>query len=500
MPPDPNPASLPEVLFEDKGVRLTRENRRGFAFYHAQGKATPELANRLRRLVSMRGRGPVALETADLTGVTAVLVGQIRALAREVEGRGDTFVLVRPGDRVRDLLALSGGEGEIKILASPEQLSDDLGALDARLRKLREVSRALAAEVSGNPLWRLRDSSGAWLCPLCASTCEAVRMPDTGTLATEVLDAAATHLLDACPPYRQGVRRPRPAADLHARLAQVDAGHRRVSKARTDSLESEVSTLRARAAESDRVQEGLARAQDRQARLLPTAPPTLHGIEFGLLFQPSARVSGDFYDFVRMDSTRLGIVVGDVSGHGIEGAILMGMAKKVIALRLRESAGPAEALARANADIQPDLDGVTFVSAMAAVLDVRTRQLTVARAGHNPALLVNPRRNPSWSEIAPQGLVLGMAEPERFKGLVVEESVPLEPGDLLLFYTDGVVECEDASGRELGLAGILPILEAHHAERPGQILARIRERLASYMGGPDRQKDDIAAIAMSVTA
>lgn len=485
-----------ESLYEDDGARVARRETRSFLYFRVTGRVTPGLVRRLRRVLYQRPRGNVALETADLAGVNAAFVGQLRMIAREVEDRGDTFVLVAPGERVRDLLALGGAEHHVRILASPAELTDDLAAMHGRDRALRDAGEVIARESAGSGTWRLRDGAATWLCPLCGEFAAGVRAPEGGDWPPAALQAAAAHLLDDCPPWADGQRRLLPVRVLQARLAQAEARARQASLARVDQLEATVTSLRAVAERSAALDASLEKARDRQRRLLPKEPPALYGIDWGLLYRPSARVSGDFYDFVATGPQSIGVLVGDVTGHGIEAAILMGMAKKVCWLRLRELGNPARALVQANEDLRHDLDGRTFVSACVAVLHLGTRQLTVARAGHNPPMLFNPARDPAVQEIEPPGMVLGMADSGRFALGLRAETVSLQRGDTVLLYTDGLTECESPRGEEFG-SGRLGEFLADHAGVPMQpMLDALCERLAAFQGGEDRAQDDLTAIAM----
>lgn len=107
---------------------------------------------------------------------------------------------------------------------------------------------------------------------------------------------------------------------------------------------------------------GLDLAQRRQRVMFPPEP-VLAGYEFAALYAPAADISGDFYDFVKLSGSRIGVLIGDVSGHGVEAAIVMGMAKKSLSIFARSSAGPADALALGNDDLCGDLDSDTFLTA-----------------------------------------------------------------------------------------------------------------------------------------
>jgi serine phosphatase RsbU (regulator of sigma subunit) len=490
------PENGPETLYEDDGARISRHDVRGWLYFKVQGRVTTGLVRRLRRTLYKRPSGNLALDTGDLAGVNAAFVGQVRMIAREVAERGDAFFLVQPGERVRDLLVLGGAEDEVRILDSADALTGDLSEMEQRDRALREVVTELARETSTTGTWRMHDGNGEWLCPVCAQFCHDVRVPGMADWPRRTLEAAAAHLTERCKEWRRGNRFPKGAKVLQARIAQRNALNRRSSADRAQQLESQVSTLREEVARGAELERGLQKARDRQARLLPPEPPAVQGVNWGLLFRPSARVSGDFYDFVRVSDRAVGIVVGDVSGHGIEAAILMGMAKKVLALRLKELGDAREALTQTNEDLRLDLDGRTFVSALVAVLDLPTRRLAVARAGHNPPLLLNAEREPILREVEPPGMVLGMADTERFGALLRDEIVELRGGDTLLLYTDGLTETENPVGMEFGVERVGTFLRKNATLTMQEQLELIYLRLCDFQGGTDQCQDDLTIIGM----
>ena len=124
-------------------------------------------------------------------------------------------------------------------------------------------------------------------------------------------------------------------------------------------------------------------ARRRQLHMLP-AMPKVEGFDFRALYTPCANVSGDFYDFIKVSEHEIGIALGDVSGHGIEAGIIMGMAKKALQIYAKGLSSPKQALALTNADLAVDLGESTFVSAAYGVLDTRERIFRFARAGNNP--------------------------------------------------------------------------------------------------------------------
>ncbi|MCX7804655.1 MAG: serine/threonine-protein phosphatase [Planctomycetota bacterium] len=238
-------------------------------------------------------------------------------------------------------------------------------------------------------------------------------------------------------------------------------------------------------------------ARQRQLQMLPRLP-SVQGFEFSSMYLPASKVSGDFYDFFKISEAEYGISMGDVSGHGVEAGIVMGMAKKAIQIYARGKSSPKEVMCLTNEDLSNDLDGETFVSASYAVLDVGRRLFRFARAGHNPPILYNPARTPNTLTIRPNGMVIGVDKSgKRFATVMQEVELELKPGDLFFQYTDGVVEASNASGEEFGEKRLLEIVTKGHSMPLRDLLAVIEETITTFAGGKE-QEDDITIVAFKV--
>jgi sigma-B regulation protein RsbU (phosphoserine phosphatase) len=239
-------------------------------------------------------------------------------------------------------------------------------------------------------------------------------------------------------------------------------------------------------------------ARQRQLHMLPSMPK-VQGYEFKSLYLPCANVSGDFYDFITVSDHEIGIAMGDVSGHGVEAGIIMGMAKKALQIYARGLSSPKEALALTNADLGKDLDGQTFVSAAYGILDTQQHIFRFARAGNNPPFLVNPRRNPVAVEIKPNGMVIGVDKAGRTFGVVTkEESIQLCQGDLLFQYTDGLSEAPNKEKQEFGEERVKDLLVKNYHLGVSELVDLMEESVQSHIGALE-QEDDITMIAVKVS-
>jgi sigma-B regulation protein RsbU (phosphoserine phosphatase) len=238
-------------------------------------------------------------------------------------------------------------------------------------------------------------------------------------------------------------------------------------------------------------------AQKRQRVMLPP-PPELPGYEFASTYDPATDISGDFYDYVALGGGRVGIVQGDVSGHGVEAAIVMGMAKKALSIFARSAPGPKETLVCGNDDLCPDLDSETFLTVVYAVLDSSCARMVLARAGHTLPLLFNSKRKPSHQLLKSGGMMLGMYPGDVFARSVTEITVDLVVGDMVFLYTDGLTEARSPSGEQYGMDRVLAVLDSRAREKPAKVLEALRESVAKFRAGGEPE-DDITMIAFSRT-
>lgn len=236
----------------------------------------------------------------------------------------------------------------------------------------------------------------------------------------------------------------------------------------------------------------------RQLSMLPRMPK-IPGYDFHKLYLPAANVSGDFYDFIELGDGKIGISMGDVTGHGIEAAIIMGMAKKAISIYAKWSSDPHAALTAANVDLAADLDGSTFISVAYGVLDTKLRTFQYVRAGHNPLLLVNPARTPPLEEIKPPGMVLGVDRTgKNFERVCCLREVQLQPGDILFQYTDGLVEAPNNENEDFGEERLNELLKKN-AERPVYELIDVLEEAWREHIGSREQEDDVTMVAVRIS-
>ena len=249
----------------------------------------------------------------------------------------------------------------------------------------------------------------------------------------------------------------------------------------------------AQALERARLYDANARAaRDLQAGLLPGELPRLRGLRVEAHYQPATTlldVGGDFYDVIRLDEATAAAVIGDVQGHSVRAAALMGQVRTAVHSHAQVGASPDVVLARTNRLLE-DLDTDLFASCVYAHIDLRRGRALLATAGHPPPIVRYPGGRTEVLDLPP-GLLLGIEPDARFH----TTEIALPPGSLLALYTDGLVE---RPGADLGKA--VSDLAECIAQAPAGPLPTLRDRLLRVMAGrahDDRANgDDIALLLL----
>ena len=228
-----------------------------------------------------------------------------------------------------------------------------------------------------------------------------------------------------------------------------------------------------------------------QRSLLPQVKPELPGLDVGHVYAPATRVEvgGDVYDFLELGDGRLAVVLGDVSGHGIDAAADMAMTKFVFRSLVRDHPEPGDLLAAANEVVLGEVGVGRFVTMLCLTIDPRSGELSVACAGHPPPRIVSPRG--AVEEIAVSGLALGVESGQTYETTTLE----IEPDCAAVLYTDGLLEAR--RGGELYGEQRLDRALARHAGLAASELARaLAEDCHSFAG---ELRDDLAVVVLKRT-
>ena len=249
--------------------------------------------------------------------------------------------------------------------------------------------------------------------------------------------------------------------------------------------------------EKKRLDHDLEIARDIQRILLPAEAPAISGFEVSGINVPARQVSGDYFDYIKVDDERLGVAIADVSGKGVPASLIMAICRSVLRSQATQNPSPADVLKKVNRQLYPDIKEDMFISMAYLILDHAHNAVTLARAGHDAPLLYK-RQTQTVAPLKPPGLVLGIDSGSVFDRMTNDFNVPLERGDVLVLYTDGVTEALDAEGYEFGIERTIQSVRASAGDGASAIVARVIEDVRNFAGSQP-QNDDITLIAIRKT-
>ncbi|MFC1629127.1 PP2C family protein-serine/threonine phosphatase [Gemmatimonadota bacterium] len=229
-----------------------------------------------------------------------------------------------------------------------------------------------------------------------------------------------------------------------------------------------------------------------QESILPAAIPILPGVDIAVRYVPMAEVAGDFYDFMVVDGSKLGIMIADVSGHGVPAALIASMVKVAFESQEPEAQEPARVLTGMNKTFCGNLEG-QFVTVGYLFLDMSGPAVTYAGAGH-PPVLVQRGEAGEITEFGENGLLMaGFSDAEYFN-----DRLELHSGDRLVLFTDGLTEANDARDEQFGSTRLKEFLAANRSLGAAGIADALIDHLAEY-SGRDSMEDDLTLIIVDIT-
>lgn len=232
-------------------------------------------------------------------------------------------------------------------------------------------------------------------------------------------------------------------------------------------------------------------ARNIQAHLLPQANSTADNLRVASCYVPAAAVAGDFYDFLPFGGG-LGVLIADVSGHGIPAALSASMVKVAVRAQMERAFDPAGVLREMNVVLCGNLQS-QFVSAAYLFLEPGRRRLIYAGAGHPPLLVwrAGSRQIESMEE---NGLLLGILPESSYTA----RTAPLGPGDRCLLYTDGLLEATCPSGEEFGLQRLQDFMVENASLCAQPFCDALVREINEWSGRPQRPQDDVTIVAVDV--
>jgi sigma-B regulation protein RsbU (phosphoserine phosphatase) len=268
------------------------------------------------------------------------------------------------------------------------------------------------------------------------------------------------------------------------------------SKNSVKDFEHYVPAYVSRIAERERFLKELEIARSIQMRFLPAQPPVFPKLDIACLCKPAMEVGGDYYDFIKHDDSRLGVVIGDVSGKGVSAAFFMTMAKGIIKALSRINPSPKSLLSDMNSVFYENTPKEVFISLIYGLFDVANNTLTFARAGHNP-LIVRKSVGDAPERLNPRGLAIGLEKGNIFAATIEEKAVPIQKGDVFIFYTDGISEMMNKNGDEFGEERLGQLINRHAHESAATILEKVTHEVNHFAGGAN-QHDDFTMVVVKV--
>jgi sigma-B regulation protein RsbU (phosphoserine phosphatase) len=233
-------------------------------------------------------------------------------------------------------------------------------------------------------------------------------------------------------------------------------------------------------------------ARQIQLSILPSDTPKLGGLEIVARYIPMTSVAGDFYDFIVVDEKHVGVLIADVSGHGLPAALIASMLQVALAAQSVHASDPGKVLSGLNQALCGKFQR-NFVTAAYVFVDLEKNSMTYAGAGH-PPLLHWRSSSGKASEVSENGLVLGQFPEETYSAV----SLPLEPGDRCLLYTDGVLETSSPSHEEFGTGRLMQLMESKHSLGAERFIDALLDQLSRWSGHPrgEGQQDDITVLVI----
>jgi sigma-B regulation protein RsbU (phosphoserine phosphatase) len=286
------------------------------------------------------------------------------------------------------------------------------------------------------------------------------------------------------------------------RVRQGDFTHKIAVKARDqlgelaesfNSMTASIEDLLRQAEEKKRLEEELRIAHEIQMSLLPQGPLHMPGLSVTALCVPAREVGGDYYDFLRLDNDRLGLLTS--------AALYMAELKGLMLSLSRIHASPRALLIQANRLIAEHLDARSFITMTYAVIDLNAGTMTYARAGHTPLIHLPGAGGVARVAriLAPDGLVLGLKidDGELFERLLEEDTLRLRAGDLYLFFTDGITEAMNAQDDCFGDARLGRLIEEHADLPPEELRERVLREIHAFVGDAP-QHDDMTMLLLKI--
>ncbi|MBU8932473.1 MAG: SpoIIE family protein phosphatase [candidate division Zixibacteria bacterium] len=238
-----------------------------------------------------------------------------------------------------------------------------------------------------------------------------------------------------------------------------------------------------------KIEEQLNVAREIQRTFLPRANPNLPGYDIDGINISSGQVGGDYYDFITILDTQTGIAIGDVSGKGVPASLIMASFRASLIAEIRNNYAIRAIAHKVNNLLYESITSGNFVTAIYSVLDSRNHILTFCNCGHDLPILL--RADGKVEFLREGGPVLGVSQDAKYE----ERPVFLNPGEIVVFYTDGVTEVFDRSGEQFGLDRLIELIKANR-NKPAEEIQTITYKAVKAFAAPDHIFDDFTMVVL----
>ncbi|OGS33364.1 MAG: hypothetical protein A2293_08815 [Elusimicrobia bacterium RIFOXYB2_FULL_49_7] len=237
-------------------------------------------------------------------------------------------------------------------------------------------------------------------------------------------------------------------------------------------------------------------ARNIQSTLLPNEVPRTPILDMAAYYKAAREIGGDYYDFIRVDDTHLGVLVADVSGKSIPGAFVMGITRAILHSVAKQVRDPVETLCRVNDILQTNIRKGMFVTMLYLIIDLESREIRLASAGHDPLFYLKGG-TPPYRAIRPSGLALGLRNDRLFREKIGSETLVIERGDFLALTTDGLTEAMNQQGELFGEERLFAFFAEHAGSDVETVKTKLVLALSEFTGGAE-QSDDMTLVLIKV--
>jgi len=245
-------------------------------------------------------------------------------------------------------------------------------------------------------------------------------------------------------------------------------------------------------ARDERIKQELQIARTVQQSFLPSKTPEFPGLDIAAICIPAYETGGDYYDFININGGKIAVTIGDVSGKGIQAAFYMTFIKGILHALCAEQDSTVNVLAITNTLFRINAQNNTFISMIFGILDPENATFKFSRAGHNPLLYYNSESE-KIEEFIPDGIGVGMTGEDLFRKHLSESTIKMKPGDIIVLFTDGIVEATSADDAFYGEERFYKMIKNNKNLPAAKIIKKLMDDLKNF-GQSSSQHDDMTIL------